>query len=347
MIEREAGVPGDRRLVAAVVYNRLHDGMPLGIDATIRFANDNYSEPLSESELSADSPYNSMKDLLDAIRTKPAGTFSFSGSGIGTVWDLARIGMLNKVGIDPKRVKYIPTNGAAPAITEMLGGHIDVITCSYPEVAPQVKAGKLKTIGIMAGARNPQFSDIPTLKEEGIDWSYGTWRGFAVPLKTPKDRVEYLQQAILKIADYLILVALALSIFVIAAALILVCAGFFSIHAAAMGSLNRNLTASRGRANSLYVLAYYLGGAIGITLNGYAYEAAGWHGVVGLWGVAPGERAGGLQALVGLGRGRDRGGGSRARCCRQALRTRHAAHRRRAVGDDPRRRAQADHRRRG
>jgi YNFM family putative membrane transporter len=79
-----------------------------------------------------------------------------------------------------------------------------------------------------------------------------------------------------------IVLTLIHSIFLIAAALILVCAGFFSIHAAAMGSLNRNLTASRGRANSLYVLAYYLGGAIGITLNGYAYEAAGWHGVAGL-----------------------------------------------------------------
>jgi YNFM family putative membrane transporter len=72
------------------------------------------------------------------------------------------------------------------------------------------------------------------------------------------------------------------SIFVIGAALLLGCAGFFSIHAAAMGSLNRNITASRGRANSLYVLAYYLGGAIGITVNGYAYEAAGWHGVAAL-----------------------------------------------------------------
>jgi YNFM family putative membrane transporter len=72
------------------------------------------------------------------------------------------------------------------------------------------------------------------------------------------------------------------SIFVIAGALVLVCAGFFSVHAAAVGSLNRKLTASRGRANSLYVLAYYLGGAIGITLSGYAYGAAGWHGVAAL-----------------------------------------------------------------
>ena len=68
----------------------------------------------------------------------------------------------------------------------------------------------------------------------------------------------------------------------IVAALALVCAGFFAIHAAAAGSLNRKLTASRGRANSLYVLAYYLGGAAGITLSGYAYGLAGWPGVAAL-----------------------------------------------------------------
>jgi YNFM family putative membrane transporter len=65
-------------------------------------------------------------------------------------------------------------------------------------------------------------------------------------------------------------------------ALALVCAGHFAIHAAAAGSLNRKLTAGHGRANSLYVLAYYLGGAGGITLSGYAYGLAGWPGVAAL-----------------------------------------------------------------
>jgi UPF0755 protein len=58
MIEREAGVPKQRKLVASVIYNRLHEGMPLGIDATIRFATGNYSKPLTESQLAVDSPYN-------------------------------------------------------------------------------------------------------------------------------------------------------------------------------------------------------------------------------------------------------------------------------------------------
>jgi UPF0755 protein len=58
MIDREVQVARERKLVAAVIYNRLHDDMPLGIDATIRFAVNNYTEPLTESELATQSPYN-------------------------------------------------------------------------------------------------------------------------------------------------------------------------------------------------------------------------------------------------------------------------------------------------
>jgi cell division protein YceG involved in septum cleavage len=58
MIEREAGLESQRKLVAAVIYNRLHAGIPLGIDATVRFATGNYDRPLTESELAVHSPYN-------------------------------------------------------------------------------------------------------------------------------------------------------------------------------------------------------------------------------------------------------------------------------------------------
>lgn len=61
-----------------------------------------------------------------------------------------------------------------------------------------------------------------------------------------------------------------------------ICAGFFAIHASAAGALNRKLTASRGRANSLYVLFYYLGGYSGITLSGLVYVRAAWQGVTAL-----------------------------------------------------------------
>jgi uncharacterized YceG family protein len=63
MVEDEAGVDNQRGLVASVIYNRLRDGMPLGIDATIRFATGNYTRPLTESELAIDSPYNSRTNV--------------------------------------------------------------------------------------------------------------------------------------------------------------------------------------------------------------------------------------------------------------------------------------------
>ncbi|HSR93794.1 MAG TPA: endolytic transglycosylase MltG [Solirubrobacterales bacterium] len=72
MIEREAGLESQRKLVAAVIYNRLHDGMPLGIDATIRFATGNYDRPLTESELAVDSPYNTRTNV--ALPPGPIGS---------------------------------------------------------------------------------------------------------------------------------------------------------------------------------------------------------------------------------------------------------------------------------
>jgi UPF0755 protein len=58
MVEEEAQLDSERPLVAAVIYNRLREGIPLGIDATVRFATGNYEQPLTESELATDSPYN-------------------------------------------------------------------------------------------------------------------------------------------------------------------------------------------------------------------------------------------------------------------------------------------------
>jgi tripartite-type tricarboxylate transporter receptor subunit TctC len=155
-----------------------------------------FNEDASAVIVSKNSKYAAVKDLLEDVKVKPAGTFQFSGCGIGTVWDLARIGMMKTYGVNHNKVKFIPTKGAAPAVTELLGGHVDVITCSYPEAAPQIEAGNLKALAVMAEGRNPQFSQVPTLKEQGIEWAYGTWRGFAVPENTPDQVADILTKAL-------------------------------------------------------------------------------------------------------------------------------------------------------
>ncbi len=103
-----------------------------------------FNEDAAAVIVSAKSPYKNARELLDDVKAKPEGTFKFSGSTIASAWDLPRIQMLMAYGIDPQKVKYIPTQGAAPAITELLGGHVDVLTCSYPEAAGQIAAGPSK-----------------------------------------------------------------------------------------------------------------------------------------------------------------------------------------------------------
>jgi len=148
----------------------------------------------------ADAPWKDLKELLDDIRNNP-GKFSFSGSGAGTIWDLSRIGMLHTAGIPVDSVKWVPTAGAAPSITELLGGHVDVITCSLPEAKSQIEAGLLRPLAIMADERDPRFPDVPTLKEQGVDWSSGTWRGIAVPKGTPQEIIDIIYNAAMEIAN--------------------------------------------------------------------------------------------------------------------------------------------------
>lgn len=159
-----------------------------------------FNEDAAAVSVKADSPYKDVPSMIAAIKSKPEGTFLTSGSTIASAWDLPRIRMLMAAGIKPSTVKFIPTQGGAtPAITELLGGHVDAVFCSYPEIAPQVAAGAVRTIGVFAEKRDPMFPEIPTMKEQGIDVVGGTWRGFAVPNGTPAAVVKTLESAFKKI----------------------------------------------------------------------------------------------------------------------------------------------------
>jgi tripartite-type tricarboxylate transporter receptor subunit TctC len=157
-----------------------------------------FNEDASSVLVRADAPWKNVKELLAYIKANP-GKLLFSGSGAGTIWDLARIGMLNVAGIPVDAVTWVPTTGAAPSLVELLGGHVDVVTCSLAEAAAQVQAGTVRALAVMADSRLPSFPEVPTLKEQGIDWSAGTWRGFGVPAGTPDEVVEVLYKAMSKI----------------------------------------------------------------------------------------------------------------------------------------------------
>ncbi|MDR1519683.1 MAG: tripartite tricarboxylate transporter substrate binding protein, partial [Planctomycetota bacterium] len=134
------------------------------------------------------SPYNTLADLIADAKTRP---LQVGNSGIGAIWHLAAAGLEQAAGVE---FIHVPFDGAAPAITSLLGGHIDAVTTSYAEVISQIEAGELKTLAVLAPRRLASAPQIPTAIELGLDVAIGTWRGFGVPLGTPADIVAWLEK---------------------------------------------------------------------------------------------------------------------------------------------------------
>ncbi|GEN22471.1 hypothetical protein HCU01_04200 [Halomonas cupida] len=148
-------------------------------------------------QVAADSPYESLEELVEAIRTEPKGTFTASGTGLGGVWHLAFAGFLMDQGIEADRVSWIPSEGAAPAMTELVSGGIDIVPSSVPEARSMIEAGKVKSFTVMSPERIPSFPNVPTLREEiGSDYQVGEWRGIAGPKGMPPEVVATLEEAL-------------------------------------------------------------------------------------------------------------------------------------------------------
>jgi len=128
----------------------------------------------------ADAPWDTLEELLDHIRANP-GALQASGTALGGIWDLARIGLLLAADIDPDAMPWVPSQGAAPAFQELLAGGVDVVTAALAEAASLLGAGEVKVLGVMSPNRVARFPDVPTLKELGYDWSIGGWAAVAAP----------------------------------------------------------------------------------------------------------------------------------------------------------------------
>lgn len=152
-------------------------------------------------QVASDSPYKDLKSLLAAIKAEP-GKFKASGTGQGGIWHLALAGMLESVSLKSDAVPWVPSQGAAPAMQDLAAGGIQVVTCSVPEARAMIEAGKARSLAVMGDARNPQFPDVPTLKEaSGSEWTIGAWRGIAGPKGMPKEAVDKLVPALKKVYE--------------------------------------------------------------------------------------------------------------------------------------------------
>ena len=152
-------------------------------------------------QVRADSPYKSAKELLDAIKANP-GKFKASGTGQGGIWHLSIAGMLKSLNVDPATVPWVPSNGAAPGLQDLVAGGVEVVPCSIPEARALIDAGKVRSLAIMDANPPSLYPNVPPLKKAlGTDWTMAAWRGMAAPKGIPKDVEAKLVEAVKKAYD--------------------------------------------------------------------------------------------------------------------------------------------------
>ena len=143
----------------------------------------------------ADSKYQKLSDLIKATKANP-DFITYGTPGNGSTPHMAMKFFEQASGIS---LKHIPYKGGAPAITDLIGGQLDLVAMNMLEVAPHVKSGKLKIVAVMSTKRSPIFPEIPTVAESGFPgFEASVWYSLIAPAKTPASIVKTLHAQVEK-----------------------------------------------------------------------------------------------------------------------------------------------------
>ncbi len=142
-------------------------------------------------QVRADSQWKTLREFLDYAKKNP-GMITVGNSGAGGGVHLIALAFEKAAGV---KFNHIPFAGGGPSVTALLGGHIHVVSVSPPEGIAHVKAGKLRIIALFSQKRMEAFPDVPTVREQGVDFSMSQWRGLAAPKGTPPDVIQKLHDA--------------------------------------------------------------------------------------------------------------------------------------------------------
>ncbi len=136
-----------------------------------------------------DSPIRSIADLVAAAKAKP-GTLTYASAGVGSSLHLAAELFKQKAGVD---LTHVPYRGSAPALTDLIGGRIDVMFDNASTAMPQVEGGAVRAIAVTTANRIASLPDLPTVAEQGIaDYALANWWAFFAPARPPPEIVERL-----------------------------------------------------------------------------------------------------------------------------------------------------------
>lgn len=141
----------------------------------------------------AESPWKTVKEFVEDAK-KRQGALSFSSSGVYGTLHMAMEMFANSAGI---KMRHVPFTGAGPAVTALLGGHVDAVASGPSAVIGQVKAGKLRVLGSWGTSRLASLPDVPTFKELGYkDVEFYIWSGVFAPAGTPAPVMKTLRDGV-------------------------------------------------------------------------------------------------------------------------------------------------------
>jgi tripartite-type tricarboxylate transporter receptor subunit TctC len=141
---------------------------------------------------------NNLKEFIELLRAKPRG-MTFGSSGTGSVPQLATELMLQ---MTKTEAVHVPYKGDTPAIADLMGGHIQFLMSSPLAIIQQIKAGRLRGLGVTTEQRSQVMPELPAIGEAIPGYSATTWFAMWAPAGTPKDIVARLNQSITRLAQH-------------------------------------------------------------------------------------------------------------------------------------------------
>ncbi|PZA06207.1 MULTISPECIES: tripartite tricarboxylate transporter substrate binding protein [unclassified Meiothermus] len=141
-----------------------------------------------------DAPWKSAQEFIADLKQNP-GKYKASGTAKWGSYDFARLGFLWKLGLKDEALPWVPTQGAAAAMQELLSGGINVAFVSIGEASALVKSGEARFLAFMTDKRFPSFPEVPTLKEVGVDWTFASFLMAAAPKYTLPSVIDVLDKA--------------------------------------------------------------------------------------------------------------------------------------------------------
>lgn len=181
------GDPNTLMVMGAVMIGGIITGKPpVSLSAATPIAR--LSSEYNVFVVPTESPFKSMKDVVEAVKKDP-GSVKWGGGSRGSTEHIAAAMLAREIGVDATKINYVPFRGGGEAIAAILGGNVSVGGSGYSEFQQYIESGKMRPIGVTSPARLKSAPSVPTMKEQGFNIEIGNWRGvYGAPGITPAQR---------------------------------------------------------------------------------------------------------------------------------------------------------------